>query len=71
LHIATLTKNITLKLDLYIGRGRGYVPAEENKPEGMPLGYIAVDAIFTPIRNVKYSVETLAWVSERTMKSSS
>lgn len=66
LHIATLTKKgITLKIDLYIGRGRGYVPAEENKPEGMPLGFIAVDSIFTPIRNVRYSVENTR-VGQRT-----
>ncbi|MFN3393137.1 MAG: DNA-directed RNA polymerase subunit alpha [Candidatus Thermochlorobacter sp.] len=65
LHIATITKNITLKIDLYIGRGRGYVPAEENNTEGMPLGFIAMDSIFTPIRNVRYSVENTR-VGQRT-----
>lgn len=57
LRIATLNKNATLKIDIYVGRGRGYVPAEENKPENMPIGFIPMDAIYTPIRNVKYSVE--------------
>ena len=40
-----------------IGKGRGYVPAEENKIEGAPFGPIAIDSIFTPIKNVKYSVD--------------
>lgn len=65
LHIATLTKNVKVKMDIYVGRGRGYVPAEENKPEGMPLGFIAMDSIFTPIRNVKYTVENTR-VGQRT-----
>ncbi|KER10815.1 MAG: DNA-directed RNA polymerase subunit alpha [[Candidatus Thermochlorobacteriaceae] bacterium GBChlB] len=65
LHIATITKGITLKIDLYIGRGRGYVPAEENKPDGMPIGFIPIDSIYTPIRNVKYSVENTR-VGQRT-----
>lgn len=65
LHIATLNKNATLKVDLYVGRGRGYVPSEENKLEGMPVGFIAIDSIYTPIRNVKYSVENTR-VGQRT-----
>jgi DNA-directed RNA polymerase subunit alpha len=57
LHIATLNKNATIKIDIYVGRGRGYVPSEENKPDNMPIGFIAMDSIYTPIRNVKYSIE--------------
>lgn len=46
-----------LEIELTIDKGRGYVPAEENKPQEQIFGYIPIDAIFTPIKNVKYSVE--------------
>jgi DNA-directed RNA polymerase subunit alpha len=65
LHIATINDGATLKIDLFVGRGRGYLPAEENRPEGMPIGFIAIDAIFTPIRNVKFTVENTR-VGQRT-----
>ncbi|NTU67694.1 MAG: DNA-directed RNA polymerase subunit alpha [Chlorobiaceae bacterium] len=65
LHIATINAGATLNIDLYIGRGRGYVPAEENRSEGMPIGFIAVDSIFTPIKNVKFTVENTR-VGQRT-----
>lgn len=55
--IANLDPKVSLEIELTISKGRGYVPADENKKEGMPLGYIAIDSIYTPIRNVKYSVE--------------
>ncbi len=55
-HIATLAEDAALRIDLRIGRGRGYVPAEENKRADDPIGVIAVDAIYTPIRNVRYVV---------------
>jgi len=56
--ICTLDPSITLQVELYFDKGRGYVPAEENKPANdTPFGYIAIDSIFTPIKNVKYSVE--------------
>jgi len=42
---------------LNLEKGRGYLPAEENKPAEQVFGYIPIDAIFTPIKNVKYSVE--------------
>jgi DNA-directed RNA polymerase subunit alpha len=48
---------VKLQIELTIGKGRGYVPAEENKPESAPFGLISVDSIHTPIVNVKYSVE--------------
>lgn len=46
-----------LDIELTIGKGRGYVPAEENKPKDVVFGYIPIDSIFTPIKNVKYSIE--------------
>ena len=45
------------EIELVIEKGRGYVPAEENKPSEQVLGFIPIDAIFTPIKNVKYKVE--------------
>lgn len=56
-HIATLAEGADLNIELRVGRGRGYVPAEENKLADDPIGVIAIDAIFTPIKNVKYSVK--------------
>ncbi len=55
--ICNMESSVKLHLDLTIGKGRGYVPAEENKPADAPFGLIPIDAIFTPIKNVKYSVE--------------
>ncbi|NNF02768.1 MAG: DNA-directed RNA polymerase subunit alpha [Bacteroidia bacterium] len=55
--ICNMEKDVKLQLELVINKGRGYVPAEENKTATQSLGTIAVDAIFTPIRNVKYHVE--------------
>lgn len=56
-HIATLSKGVTLDMELRIGRGKGYVPSEENMAADLPVGMIAIDSIFTPILNVKYNVE--------------
>ncbi|WP_187264206.1 DNA-directed RNA polymerase subunit alpha [Pontibacter beigongshangensis] len=55
--ICNLDKNMTLEVELTIQKGRGYVPADENKPADQVFGLIAIDAIFTPIKNVKFSVE--------------
>jgi len=55
--ICNTEKNVNLNIELTIDKGRGYVPAEENKNPSASLGTIAIDAIFTPIRNVKYSIE--------------
>lgn len=52
-----MDKGVKLNIELNITKGRGYVPAEENKVEGASIGTIAIDSIFTPIRNVKYSIE--------------
>ena len=50
-------KSLKLNIELTISKGRGYVPAEENKSSSAPVGTIFIDSIFTPIRNVKYSIE--------------
>lgn len=55
--IARLDPKTQFDIELTIGKGRGYVPAEENKVPNAPIGDIAIDAIFTPIRNVSYHVE--------------
>lgn len=57
LHICSMEPSVKLSIDMKIGKGRGYVPAEENKIEGAPFGTIPIDAIFTPIKNVMYSVD--------------
>lgn len=57
LHIATLEKNVDFRMELTVKKGRGYRPAEKNKEEGQPIGTIAVDSIFTPIRKVNFRVE--------------
>ncbi|MEM6325741.1 MAG: DNA-directed RNA polymerase subunit alpha [Bacteroidota bacterium] len=54
--IAQLAEDADVRVDLRIGQGRGYIPAEENKRADDPIGVIAVDSIFTPILNVKYDV---------------
>ncbi|WP_456443214.1 DNA-directed RNA polymerase subunit alpha [Caldithrix abyssi] len=65
LHIATLNENAVMNMELYLGVGRGYLIAEENKNEDMPLGVIPIDSIFSPILNVKYTVENTR-VGQRT-----
>lgn len=55
--ICNMDPSVTLKLEITIDKGRGYVPAEENKSSNPQVGQIAIDSIHTPIRNVKYSVE--------------
>jgi DNA-directed RNA polymerase subunit alpha len=55
--IATLNSDAELKLELNIKKGRGYVPAEENRPSDAPIGTIPLDAIYSPIRNVTYTIE--------------
>src|SRR5512140_1598109 len=65
LHIATLSKEGKLDVELTIKVGRGYVPAERNKDEDAPVGTIPIDAIFSPIRKVNYTI-TNARVGQRT-----
>ena len=58
LHICFMEPGITLKAEFRIGKGRGYVPSEENKVESAPIGTIAIDSIFTPVKKVNYTVES-------------
>ncbi|MFB2118410.1 DNA-directed RNA polymerase subunit alpha [Parapedobacter sp. 2B3] len=55
--ICNMESSVTLELELNIAKGRGYINAEENKVADGPVGLIAVDSIFTPIKNVKYTIE--------------
>ena len=54
LHIATLTKDAKFNLEMEVGRGRGYVPAEMNKREDATVGTIPIDSIFTPVKKINY-----------------
>jgi len=63
--ICTMDSSAKLDIEITIGKGRGYVPAEDNKPKEAPFGYIPTDSIFTPIKNVKYSIENTR-VEQRT-----
>lgn len=63
--ICRMEKGVELNMELTIGKGRGYVPAEENISSEAPIGTIAMDSIFTPIRNVKYEIENYR-VEQRT-----
>ncbi len=54
--IATLLPNGKLNMEMVVKRGKGYVPAEKNKEEGEPIGTIPIDAIFSPIKKVNYTV---------------
>ncbi|MCL6450387.1 MAG: DNA-directed RNA polymerase subunit alpha [Acetobacteraceae bacterium] len=56
LHIATLEEGAEFRVEMTVERGRGYVSAERNKRPDQPIGVIAVDSIFTPIRKVNYTV---------------
>ena len=55
--ICTMEPKTKLQITFTIEKGRGYVPSEENRPENAEIGLIAVDSIFTPIKNVKYEIE--------------
>ena len=57
LHICSMDEGAKFELEVYIGRGRGFVEAERNKSEDMPIGYIAVDSNFTPVKKVNYFVQ--------------
>ncbi len=55
--ICNMESSVTLEIELTVSKGRGYIAAEENKNVDSPLGVIAIDSIFTPIKNVKYTIE--------------
>jgi DNA-directed RNA polymerase subunit alpha len=63
--ICNLHPGTNFQIELHIGKGRGYVPSEENRPADAPLGFIAIDSIYTPIKNVKYNIENTR-VEQRT-----
>ena len=55
--ICNMDKSVKLNMEITIEKGRGFVPAEENKKSGAPIGTIFTDSIYTPIKNVKYAIE--------------
>lgn len=57
LHICTLEDNSKLYMEIALGQGRGYVPAENNKEVGLPIGIIPVDSIYTPVRKVNFAID--------------
>lgn len=65
LHLATLSPDGQLSMELIVKSGKGYVPAEANKEENQPIGFIPLDASFSPIRKVNYTVSQ-ARVGQRT-----
>lgn len=63
--ICTMDPTAKLEIELTIGKGRGYIPAEENAVKDAPLGFIPIDSIHTPIKNVRYAIENFR-VEQRT-----
>ncbi|QDU85770.1 DNA-directed RNA polymerase subunit alpha [Planctomycetes bacterium Pla163] len=57
LHIANLTLDRELNIEMQVKKGRGYVPAEENRVEGASIGTIAVDSVYSPVHRVRFAVE--------------
>jgi DNA-directed RNA polymerase subunit alpha len=55
--ICHMEEDVKLQIEMTINKGRGYVPSEENKPMDAEFGLISLDSIFTPIKNVQYSIE--------------
>lgn len=55
--ICNLDSSAKIEIEVHIGKGRGYRPSEENKMKDAPVNFIPIDSIFTPIKNVKYSIE--------------
>jgi DNA-directed RNA polymerase subunit alpha len=55
--ICNMESSVTLEIELTVNKGRGYIPAEENKNADAPVGVIAIDSIYTPIKNVKFTIE--------------
>jgi DNA-directed RNA polymerase subunit alpha len=57
IHVATIGEGGALKIEMRIKNGRGYIPADENFEEDLPIGYIPLDSVHSPIKRVNYSVE--------------
>ncbi|MBQ8425165.1 MAG: DNA-directed RNA polymerase subunit alpha [Clostridia bacterium] len=56
-YICTLEDDGVLDMDIMVGQGRGYVPADKNKDASLPIGYIAIDSMYTPVKRASYTVE--------------
>lgn len=63
--ICNMDTSAEIEIEIHIGKGRGYVPSEENRPTDAPVNFLPIDAIFTPIKNVKYNIENTR-VEQRT-----
>ena len=63
--IARLDSKKELEFEIIVDKGRGYVPSEEHKANDLPIGFISIDSIYTPVKNVKFSVENTR-VEQRT-----
>ena len=57
MYICTLEEDGVLDMDILVGQGRGYVPADKNKNTSLPIGYIAIDSMYTPVKRASYTVE--------------
>lgn len=57
MYICTLESDGVLDMDILVGQGRGYVPADKNKNVSLPIGYIAIDSMYTPVKRASYIVE--------------
>lgn len=55
--LCTLDKEVELRIEFFVGSGKGYVPASQNRPEDAPIGFLPVDALYSPVRKVSYKVE--------------
>jgi len=55
-HICTLAKDARLRMELNVRQGKGYLPADRNSDENLPIGTVPIDAIFSPVRKVSYTV---------------
>lgn len=55
-HVATLSKDAKLNIEMVVKKGKGYVPAERNVEEGQPIGVIPIDSIFSPVEKVNFTV---------------
>lgn len=56
-HIATVDSGATLEMEMYVKKGKGYIPAEINKEEGLPVDVLAIDSVFSPIKKVNFWVD--------------
>ena len=66
--ICNLTKDVTFEMSFHVDKGRGYVPSEQNKSNNAPIGTIAIDSIFTPIKKFNTVSENYRVEQKQTMK---